>query len=121
MTYPNNTFSIKSERYSGGSSITVSYKGDKIEVSELREFERIYSDAGNTDSQADYFDYDNYVHIGEDSKQYSQRSESFDACSFCGMKTEYLSINTDDKKGCNVCTQNGTAGNSFKHLPEKWF
>ena len=118
--YPENKFSVKIERYSGGSSINASYKGEKIDSQELREMEWCYSDAGKTDSQSDYYDYDNYVNIDEDSEQYIKRYQTFESCNFCGCKAEVLAINTENKKSCNVCTNNNSAGNSFRVLPRKW-
>lgn len=116
--YPDRVFSITTSRYSGGSSIDGGYKGDPIPVQDLEKITRMYSDAGNTDSMTDYFDYDNYCHVREDGEQYNKRYETFPECSFCGMRQEQMAVTCDDKNACTICRTNGNAGNSFKSIPE---
>jgi len=116
--YSNNKFSVRIERYSGGSSIDAYWTGPSISSEELKGIERLYSDSGKTDISVDYFDVDNYCHIGEDTTQYHQRYVNFDSCGFCGGKYEKLAITTEDKKCCMYCVNRREAV-SFKVLP-KW-
>ena len=117
-TFPNNEFSVRIERYSGGSAIDGTWKGPKIEYSQLRAIENLYQDAGNTDSSVDYFDHDNYVYIQEDAKQFNGRYLNFPSCNFCGGKQEKMAITTDGRNCCMYCV-NRREADSFRMLP-KW-
>lgn len=119
--YPENTFSARIERYSGGRALNIRFKGPRIlKQSECRRLERIYADAGHTDSQTDYFDYDNYCDISEDSDQHSTRYATFPQCSFCSGKYERMAVTTDNRNMCDVCRSNCFRHgiSSFKSLPE---
>lgn len=62
-SFPNNTWSVRTKYYSGNSSITAYWKGDGLYPYGATAIGSLYSDAGATDTQSDYFDIDNYVHV----------------------------------------------------------
>ena len=113
--FPENTFSVKIERYSGGSSINAYWKGPKIDPQIIRELENTYSDGGKTDIQSDYFDYDNYCSIVEDSQQRQARFAKCPKCENCGSQEDRIAITSDDKVICNWCFNSGKFS-SFKKL-----
>lgn len=113
--FPENSFSVKIERYSGGSSINAYYKGTKIDTQIIKELENTYSDAGKTDIQSDYFDYDNYCSITEDSKQRQERISKCPKCENCGSQEDRIAITSDNKIICNWCFNSGKFS-SFKKL-----
>ena len=111
--YSDRNWSVRSDTY----SIDAEYTGEPIRE-DLDKIARAYSDSGKTDIQSDYFDYDNYCHIKESYKQYSERSKSFPECSFCQMRQEQMAVTSDDKNACTFCRNQGRAGNSFKSIPQ---
>lgn len=113
--YPDHIFTVKTERYSGGSSINVKYTGKKLNSKELRQIENIYQDSGKTDSQSDYFDYDNYCDISEDNTQRSDRLSKCPKCFNCTTQSDRIAITSNDEIICEVCFNSGK-WNSFKEL-----
>lgn len=113
--FPENSFSVKIERYSGGSSINAYYKGKKIDTQIIREIENTYSDAGKTDIQSDYFDYDNYCSITEDHTQRMERISRCPKCSNCGSQEDRIAITSEGQIICSWCFNSGKYS-SFKKL-----
>ena len=71
--YPDAKWSVRTEYYSGGSSISAGWKGGGGYPYGADSIRQIYSDRGATDSMVDYFDTDNYVDLydlREDKPQY---------------------------------------------------
>ena len=113
--YTDHNFKLKTERYSGGQSISVKYTGNKINSKEIRDIENIYQDSGKTDTQSDYFDYDNYCDISEDHDQRTLRLSKCPKCFSCTAQSERIAITSDDKIICETCFNSGKF-NSFKQL-----
>jgi hypothetical protein len=113
--YPDHIFTVKTERYSGGSNIQVKYTGTKLNPKELRDIENIYQDSGKTDTQSDYFDYDNYCDISEDHNQRTLRLSKCPKCFNCNTQSDRIAITSNDDIICEVCFNSGK-WNSFKQL-----
>jgi hypothetical protein len=58
--FPKVPFEVRTQRYSGGSSINVHWT-DAVAPKKVRPIVDKYAHPGKTDSMTDYFDYDNYV------------------------------------------------------------
>ncbi|KKK91710.1 hypothetical protein LCGC14_2710210 [marine sediment metagenome] len=61
--YPDAKWSVRTEYYSGGSSMTAGWKGGGGYPYGADEIIHVYSDRGATDSMVDYFDTDNYASL----------------------------------------------------------
>lgn len=77
-TYPDSTWSVRSQYYSGGSSLHVSWKGGGAYPYGAGKVTKVYSDSGGTNSMVDYFDYDNYVHSVADDRPDRDPREPWD-------------------------------------------
>lgn len=117
VSFPENKFSVKIERYAGGSSIDATYKGDRIPQDELRQIELIYQDAGNSDMQSDYFDYDNYCSITENIDQKLARLKRCPKCTCCGNQDEKIAKDGSGNIICEWCFNYSRQNQSFQELP----
>jgi hypothetical protein len=72
--FPKIPFSVKTSRYSGGSSINVGWT-DGVAPSKVRPIVDKYADRGKSDSMTDYSDFDNYAFAQRNVSNWDKRIE----------------------------------------------
>lgn len=70
--FPTIPFQVRASRYSGGSSIDVSWT-DGVPQKAVEPIVKKYSHPGKTDSREDYFDYDNYAFAQRSISKFEER------------------------------------------------
>jgi len=120
--YPESKWSVRTEYYSGGSSINAGWTGGGPYPYGASSIKELYSDSGATDLMTDYFDVDNYVDLYDHRKDkpefdhgqhiYKDRAERFSdwARIHLDKKGEYEASNTWSKKIAEDFTKGDVTG-----------
>jgi len=120
--YPESKWSVKTQYYSGGSSINAGWAGGGPYPYGASSIKELYSDSGATDLQTDYFDVDNYVDLydhREDKPEfdhgqhiYKDRAERFSDWTriHLDQKSEYEASNTWSKRIAEDFTKGDVTG-----------
>lgn len=76
--FPKVPFEVRTQRYSGGSSINVHWT-DAVAPKVVEPIVKKYSHPGRTDSMTDYYDYDNFASASRDITKFEDRLKKLKA------------------------------------------